>query len=194
MSSSLSILTASPNKKMYCARFANCHMFRILCSMLGSGAGSSASISSLARFLDPMAAMERAAEVTREVVGERADQGGGGESEQSEDYATFQRNVRSRSGRAVRAGVVRECGELMRVKGHLVNRVKPQNPSAKTPRRLTKRMQASEAHAHVCLCLCLCLHPHLHLHSLTSVANLLCLQDASAVLRKDAGSLLIVAV
>lgn len=75
MSSSLSILTASPNKKMYCARFANCHMFRILCSMLGSGAGSSASISSLARFLDPMAAMERAAEVTREVVRERAKRG-----------------------------------------------------------------------------------------------------------------------
>jgi hypothetical protein len=44
----------------------------------------------------------------------------------------------------VRAGVVSECGELMRVKGHLVNRVKPQNPPAKPPRCLTKRMQAGD--------------------------------------------------
>lgn len=50
MSKSLSILTASPNKLIYCARLANCHMLRSVCSVLGASTGSSASISSRARF------------------------------------------------------------------------------------------------------------------------------------------------
>lgn len=49
MSKSLSTLTASPNRLRYCARFANCHMFRSVCSVLGSSAASSVSISSRAR-------------------------------------------------------------------------------------------------------------------------------------------------
>lgn len=35
---------------MYCARLANCHMLRSVCSVLGASTGSSASISSRARF------------------------------------------------------------------------------------------------------------------------------------------------
>jgi hypothetical protein len=50
MSKSLSILTASPKRLMYCARFANCHILRSLCRVLGSSTGSSTSISSRARF------------------------------------------------------------------------------------------------------------------------------------------------
>jgi hypothetical protein len=50
MSKSLSILTASPNRLMYCARLANCHMLRSLCNVLGSATAASVSISPWARF------------------------------------------------------------------------------------------------------------------------------------------------
>lgn len=56
ISKSRSILTASPNRLMYCARFANCHMLRSFCSVLGSSTGSSASISTAARLRAGMTA------------------------------------------------------------------------------------------------------------------------------------------
>lgn len=40
--------------KIYCIRFANSHIFRILESILGSGAGSEDSISSRPRFREPI--------------------------------------------------------------------------------------------------------------------------------------------
>ena len=46
MVKSSSIFTALPKMKIYCMRFANSHIFRSLSRMLGSGAGSDASISS----------------------------------------------------------------------------------------------------------------------------------------------------
>ena len=49
MSKSLSIFTASPNIAKYCARFANCHMLRNFCKVLGGSAVSSTSISLAAR-------------------------------------------------------------------------------------------------------------------------------------------------
>lgn len=49
MSKSLSIFTASPNREMYCVRFANCHMFRSFFSVLGVSICSSTSISLAAR-------------------------------------------------------------------------------------------------------------------------------------------------
>ena len=59
MSKSLSILTASPNRLMYWARLANCHMLRSFCRVLGSVTGASTSISSAARFREGMSAMPR---------------------------------------------------------------------------------------------------------------------------------------
>lgn len=59
MSKSLSILTASPNRLMYWARLANCHMLRSFCRVLGSVVGGSTSISSAARFREGMSAMPR---------------------------------------------------------------------------------------------------------------------------------------
>ena len=51
---SSSIFTALPKMKIYCMRFANSHIFRNLSSMLGSGAGSDASISSRPLFREPI--------------------------------------------------------------------------------------------------------------------------------------------
>ena len=51
---SSSILTALPNIKIYCMRFENSHIFRSLSSMLDSGAGSDASISSRPLFREPI--------------------------------------------------------------------------------------------------------------------------------------------
>ena len=51
---SSSIFTALPKMKIYCMRFANSHIFRSLSSMLGSGAGSDASISSRPLFREPI--------------------------------------------------------------------------------------------------------------------------------------------
>lgn len=59
MSRSLSILIASPNIAMYCARLANCHMLRNLCNVLGVSECSSVSISLAARLRAGMV-MERA--------------------------------------------------------------------------------------------------------------------------------------
>lgn len=69
MSKSLSTRNASMNKARYCARLANCHMLRSLCSVVGSSTGASVSISSLARFLATMAG-KRA--VRRRVEGEQS--------------------------------------------------------------------------------------------------------------------------
>lgn len=54
MSKSLSILTASPNKKIYCIKLANSHMFRSLSNRDDSGLGSGLDISSWLRFRGAM--------------------------------------------------------------------------------------------------------------------------------------------
>ena len=51
---SSSIFTALPKMKIYCMRFENSHIFRSLSSMLDSGAGSDASISSRPLFREPI--------------------------------------------------------------------------------------------------------------------------------------------